>query len=132
MIVVLYICRPQNPKELYNSCHSSLRNCIERCFGVIKRRNRIIATAPEYSIQTQARLIHAVCTLHNFVLSHDPTDATVRDVAELLRQSPQGRGNNIVTGTDGRNGGDAENLRDRIANDMWAQYQAYIANSTVD
>jgi len=30
--------RPKNPKELFNLCHASLRNAIERIFGVVKKR----------------------------------------------------------------------------------------------
>nr|KAJ0214489.1 hypothetical protein LSAT_V11C400206730 [Lactuca sativa] len=33
---------PQNSKELFNLCHASLRNAIERAFGVLKRRFPII------------------------------------------------------------------------------------------
>ncbi|XP_057733226.1 protein ALP1-like [Arachis stenosperma] len=45
---------PQNPKELFNHRHSSLRNVIERCFGVLKKRFPIIAgdTEPYYSFET--------------------------------------------------------------------------------
>lgn len=33
-----YSCRaPQNPRELFNLHHSSLRNAIERAFGVLKK-----------------------------------------------------------------------------------------------
>ncbi|XP_057732659.1 protein ALP1-like [Arachis stenosperma] len=44
----------QNPKELFNHRHSSLRNVIERCFGVLKKRFPIIAggTEPYYSFET--------------------------------------------------------------------------------
>ena len=36
--------KPQNAKELFNLRHASLRNIIERCFGVFKRRFRILST----------------------------------------------------------------------------------------
>ncbi|XLR43491.1 hypothetical protein S83_028151 [Arachis hypogaea] len=44
----------QNPKELFNHRHSSLRNVIERCFRVLKKRFPIIAgdTEPYYSFET--------------------------------------------------------------------------------
>ncbi|KAL2318528.1 hypothetical protein Fmac_032404 [Flemingia macrophylla] len=35
---------PQNPRELFNHRHSSLRNVIERTFGVLKKRFPIIAS----------------------------------------------------------------------------------------
>lgn len=121
---------------MYNLRHSTARNCIERCFGVIKRRFKIIATAPEYNIKAQARLIHAVCVLHNFILCHDPTDATVYDVVELQRRPPQTQMEdhvhmqgdemeNTLTGMDSE-----EDIREQMAEEMWAQYQEYIANAS--
>src|SRR5215471_13726721 len=35
-------CRPRNEKELYNLRHASLRNVIERIFGVSKKRFKIL------------------------------------------------------------------------------------------
>ncbi|XLS71635.1 hypothetical protein HN51_028500, partial [Arachis hypogaea] len=45
--------KPQNPKEQFNHHHSSLRNVIEGCFGVLKKRFSIIAgdTKPYYSLK---------------------------------------------------------------------------------
>jgi DDE superfamily endonuclease len=48
--------RPQNPKELFNLRHASLRNVIERIFGVLKNRFVILQKAPrQYSIRTQIK-----------------------------------------------------------------------------
>jgi hypothetical protein len=43
---------PENAKELFNLRHSSLRNVIERIFGVVKRKFKILGIIAEYSIQT--------------------------------------------------------------------------------
>jgi hypothetical protein len=59
--------RPQNPKELYNLRHSSLRNAIERTFGVLKKRFKVHNNPIEYEINTQVRLVKALCCLHNFI-----------------------------------------------------------------
>lgn len=70
------------------------------------------------------------------MLSHDPTDATVLDVIELASiQNPNDRGldHHSMANTDsGGNSVGAEDKRNRIANEMWAQYQSYIANKTVN
>ena len=34
---------PENQQELFNYCYASLRNVIERAFGVLKKRFSIIA-----------------------------------------------------------------------------------------
>ena len=37
---------PRNPRELFNHRHSSLRNAIERAFGVLKKKFTIFTSAP--------------------------------------------------------------------------------------
>lgn len=59
--------RPMNKKELFNLCHSSLCNVVERIFGVIKRHFQIFKSTPEYHFNTQINLIFAVIALHNFI-----------------------------------------------------------------
>ena len=39
--------RPRNYKELYNLRHASARNVVERIFGVLKRRFRLMVAAPD-------------------------------------------------------------------------------------
>jgi DDE superfamily endonuclease len=42
--------KPENAKELFNLRHASLRNVIERIFGVVKRKFKILAFKAEYSL----------------------------------------------------------------------------------
>jgi DDE superfamily endonuclease len=45
--------KPENAKELFNLCYLSLRNVIERIFGVVKRQWQILGgKGCEYSIET--------------------------------------------------------------------------------
>lgn len=37
--------------------------------------------APEYPVQTQAKLIPALCVLHNFIQTYDPEDLDLVDLA---------------------------------------------------
>jgi hypothetical protein len=39
---------PKNPKELFNLRHSSLRNAVERIFGVLKKRFKVLTYQLEY------------------------------------------------------------------------------------
>jgi hypothetical protein len=66
--------RPANYQELFNLRHSSLRNAIERIFGVCKRRFKLMVVAPQYSISTQAKIPAALAALHNFIRIVDPDD----------------------------------------------------------
>ena len=47
---------------------------IERIFGVIKRKFKILAQAAEYSIDTQVDLVLAICGLYNFIRQHEDID----------------------------------------------------------
>jgi hypothetical protein len=67
--------KPENLKELFNLWHASLRNVIERIFGVLKRKYQILRTLLEYSMDTQTRIILACCTLYNWVRSKEGKEA---------------------------------------------------------
>ncbi|WCJ38243.1 hypothetical protein M5689_019315 [Euphorbia peplus] len=58
---------PRNASELFNLRHASLRNVIERIFGIFKSRFTIFKTAPPFPFQTQAELVLACAGLHNFL-----------------------------------------------------------------
>lgn len=65
-------CRPQNAKELYNLRHASLRNVVERVFGVLKRKFPLPANAPEFSTETQSKLVCAVGAIFNAIRKYAP------------------------------------------------------------
>ncbi|KAL5825362.1 hypothetical protein ACOSQ3_021425 [Xanthoceras sorbifolium] len=58
---------PENANELFNLCHASLRNVIERIFGIFKSRFTIFKTAPPFPYKTQVELVLACAGLHNFL-----------------------------------------------------------------
>ncbi|XP_039141252.1 putative nuclease HARBI1 [Dioscorea cayenensis subsp. rotundata] len=60
---------PANHKELYNLRHSSARTTIERAFGSLKGRFKILTSRPFFPFKTQAELVLATCILHNYILS---------------------------------------------------------------
>ncbi|XP_042487124.1 putative nuclease HARBI1 isoform X3 [Macadamia integrifolia] len=57
----------RTPKELFNHRHSSLRNVIERTFGVLKNRFQILQKMKGYRIEDQASIVVACCGLHNYI-----------------------------------------------------------------
>jgi len=115
---------------LFNLRHSSARNVIERIFGVFKRRFRILHLPPEYDMSIQARIPSALAALHNFIRDFDPEEVHIFDEQPLdfaleiadhngtseLKQGP------VTPAQTAR----ANERRDRIANDMWVQYQEYL------
>ncbi|XP_055961841.1 protein ALP1-like [Mercurialis annua] len=60
--------------ELFNYRHSSLRNIIERAFGVLKARFPILKSIPSYPLRRQKLIPIACCTLHNFIRKEDRAD----------------------------------------------------------
>jgi hypothetical protein len=65
---------PQGKHELFNFLHSSLRNVIERAFGVLKQKWRILKAMPSFSADWQKENIIVCFALHNFI-----RDSQLRD-----------------------------------------------------
>jgi hypothetical protein len=120
--------KPQNSKELFNLRHASLRNVVERIFGMVKRKYQILRTPSEYSIETQTRIILACMALHNYVRSKEgpnadmylePESTATRRAREQVQPAivyPEG-----VVGSK-----KMDKFRDQLAERMWADYQRYI------
>lgn len=117
---------PQNARELFNLRHSSLRNCIERAFGVLKRRFPIIrsATEPFYSCETQSQIFLACCILHNFLLDEDRDRELEEEVRREVLAQAQEQEIHVLRDID--DGG--EQIRARIASEMWSAYLSYQNN----
>ncbi|XLT08154.1 hypothetical protein HN51_053947, partial [Arachis hypogaea] len=107
---------PQNLKELFNHRHSSLRNVIERCFGVLKKRFPIIAgnTEPYYSFETMRDIFLVCCILYNFFMGVDVDRELLQERNIDRSQSNQQRDEEYRY---------AAMLRDNIAAEMWNVYQ---------
>ena len=66
--------RINGPTELFNYRHASLRNCIERCFGVLKARFPILRFMTNFSLVRQREIAMCCCVLHNFIKLHNRDD----------------------------------------------------------
>jgi len=65
---------PTGRKEVFNHAHSSLRNVVERCFGVWKMKWRITLHIPSFPVEKQKKIIIACMALHNFIRDSDLSD----------------------------------------------------------
>ncbi|CAN6195627.1 unnamed protein product [Urochloa humidicola] len=65
---------PVGMKEVFNYHHASLRNVIERSFGVLKMKWRILLQVPSFSPRKQSKIIVACMALHNFIRDTDRND----------------------------------------------------------
>jgi len=123
-----------NKEELFNLRHASARNTIERIFGVLKRRFRILLLSPEYSMEVQARIPAALCAVHNAIRTHDPDEelAALPNNLDFDDENPGHQG--MPDEQPGLGDGDEFGLggegmkarRDHIARHMWTDYQAIL------
>ena len=129
---------PRTPEELFNLRHASARNVIERIFGILKRRFRILYLPPEYDMSVQSRIPAALAALHNFIRHYDPNEINVyRDPTaefdlEVLEMAATASVGELGTGpvlVAERNLANAR--RDKIARDMWVQYSTYLETRVV-
>jgi hypothetical protein len=56
---------PTNAKELFNLRHSSLSVTVERTFGALKNRFKILDNKLFHTYKTQVKLVLAYCILYN-------------------------------------------------------------------
>jgi len=113
---------PQNPRELFNHCHSSLRNVIERTFGVLKKRFPIIASGsePYYVVDTMTDIGLACCILHNYLRGVDNDEALIDEVDRELMEEQMESNISQVREDDYRIGC---NFRDDLVEQMWQDYE---------
>ena len=116
--------RPENTKELFNLRHSSLRNVIERIFGVLKRQWQILGgKGCEYLIQTQVDLFCALIGLYNFGKNcgEDLFEDNIQIDEEGIVDEVGVEEELIRTGSKWM-----DQKRDDIAAIIWKDYQIYI------
>lgn len=124
--------KPQNAKELFNLRHASLRNVIERIFGVTKRKFKILSHPEFPSFDKQVDLIFALTGLWNFIYLHEGDSSLIND--DILRgyeddvqDQPSVADHEAVRPTASSIAMDQR--RDRIADELWEQYQGYLASN---
>ncbi|XP_043687497.1 uncharacterized protein LOC122638708 [Telopea speciosissima] len=78
--------KPTTANELFNYRHSSLRNVIERTFGVLKNKFKLLRQMNGYSLQDQAHIVLACCGLHNFIRDEHIADEDLMRLSDDLAE----------------------------------------------
>ena len=127
-----------NAKELFNLRHAQARNVIERIFGVLKQRFRILLLPPRYPLDFQPRIPVALCALQNFIqkidknegaIPNDPFQATHAYASDNSNDHDSG----LIADDDEEGNSEVKSRRMNIANEMWKSYLNYLADTdTVD
>nr|XP_043624682.1 protein ALP1-like [Erigeron canadensis] len=113
--------QPTTPKEFYNMKHSSARNVIERCFGLLKGRWKILKDNSFYPIDTNIRIIMACCFLHNYI-------------RQEIEDDPQEMEDDVDEGTgdgdgDGVGYGEEDNISSVETSNKWTTFRNNLANT---
>lgn len=92
-----------------------MRVTVERAFGALKNRFRIIDNKPFHPFKTQVKLVLACCILHNWILGHGVDEVVPLESSWVPNTSaPGGHGVPIDDNAAWAS------MRDEWANDMWA------------
>ncbi|XP_050280325.1 uncharacterized protein LOC126721316 [Quercus robur] len=118
---------PENVEELFNHRHSSLRNVIERTFGVLKKQFPIISgmTEPFFPVDIVTEIILACCILHNYLMGVDPDERLIAEVDQEISNDDihnEARNSRNDSDADARRGAI---LRTSIATRMWNDYVSH-------
>ncbi|XLT59936.1 hypothetical protein HN873_052540, partial [Arachis hypogaea] len=101
--------------------HSSARNIIERCSGLLKKRCAILRSHYFYKIKTQNRIIIACCLLQNFIrlnMEFNPEEDTLLDEEHVLIGEDHG----------GNEDGDDDMIENIEGSNDWAAWRDNLAN----
>jgi hypothetical protein len=112
----------QDEKELFNLRHSSLRVGVERGFGSLKGRFKILGDAtPFFRYPTQVDIVVACCIIHNWVINDGidefiiPEDEWTPNITHASTSSGQAQELAYMT-----------NFRQELADQMWEDRQNYM------
>ena len=121
------------PTELFNYRHVSLRNCIERYFGVLNARFHILRYMTNFSLIRQREIAMYYCVLHNFFKLHNRGDplfdrygvdrVMLPSDSDSDDDAPSSSGTTRDEGVNSRNDNNfANDMRDRIMFEMYLNY----------
>ncbi|XP_039119008.1 uncharacterized protein LOC120255179 [Dioscorea cayenensis subsp. rotundata] len=113
---------PQSKEELFNYKHSSARNVIERCFGLLKMRWAILRDRSWYPVKTHCRIISACALLHNHIrreMALDPLEAELDESYADFEPFSNVQSIQYIEASNAWT-----TFRDNLAQEMWNEWQA--------
>ncbi|CAA0816623.1 Unknown protein [Striga hermonthica] len=117
---------PKNARELFNRRHATVRNVVERTFGILKGKFPIIkGLMPNYTTEFQTDIVIACCVVHNFILEHQKFEnvpPAILNPDYIPEPDEDDHTMPLMTTLDTSNVGVREQsgLRDSIASALWA------------
>ncbi|KAF7803589.1 protein ALP1-like [Senna tora] len=125
--------QPVTPHECFNMRHSSARNVIERCFGMLKMRWAILRSPSFYPVRTHTKIVIACCLLHNLVNRYNGSDPVVEAIPDGV-----GGGDDDVSSipmdvepiSTVEPSTEWTNWRDSLANEMFNDFRSRMSQQT--
>ena len=111
---------PIGKREHFNYCHSSLRNVIERSFGVLKNKWRILFHLPSYPQRKQSKIIVACMAVHNFIRESKISDREFDLCDQDENYVPLHAQSSNANATDERDSAVMNQFRDWVADGLWS------------
>ena len=113
-----------------------MRNVIERIFGVLKQRFRILHLPPHYPLAFQPRIPVALCALQNFIQEIDSDEGTIPtdpyQTAYTALPYNVDNDDGFINEDDDDGSTEVKAHRMNIANAMWESYLNYLADGGTD
>ena len=109
---------------------------IERIFGVLKQRFRILLLPPRYPLDFQPRIPVALCALQNFIQEIDqnegeiPTDSCQAAYEPFPSDVNSDHDGGFIADDDDEGNSEVKSRRMNIANEMWESYLQYTADDS--
>ena len=126
--------RPQNKEELFNRRHAELRNAVERIFGVLKHRFKILSKQVEYPVQTQINIVLITTALYNFIATYeriedlDTEDQKEKDTSSSRPSKTYSSPTTLPLPANLKSESESMKARrDELAQRMWDDYIEYLA-----
>ncbi|KAL4344305.1 hypothetical protein AHAS_Ahas11G0165100 [Arachis hypogaea] len=112
---------PRNFREYFNKKHSSARNIIERCFGLLKKRWAILRSPCFYKIKTHNRIMIACCLLQTFIRINMDSDSE----EDILLEN-----DHVIIGEEhgGNEDGDDETIDNVEGSNEWTAWRDNLAH----
>jgi hypothetical protein len=109
--------RPANKEELFNLRHSSLRNIIERSFGIIKWKFQILQRMPKFPFTTQVQIVLAAFIVQSLLVKLNENDDWISvqlqddNIEPTMSEYSETEQDNVMS-----------DIRNEIAEEMWRDY----------
>lgn len=115
------------PEELYTRMHCQARNCVERCFGLLKARWRCLLRhrCLHYAPTTAAEIVNACCVLHNIAIDARLPDPEPLNAHEVVLEMNMEAGDEVAAPDGGPNNllQIARAVRDQVVDRLWLHRQ---------